>query len=131
MKKVLTVILAVAAVFFSACSAGDGVIDFAAAGKAGTTFRVSYNANGGSGAMSAQEIRIGVPDYLRDCTFNPPDSHYRFSCWNTKADGTGVDYQQGDKFSIKSSNQVLYAKWEVKVPEAYFAFESVDLPKSR
>ena len=98
MKKVLTVILAVASVFFSACSADDGVIDFAAARKASTTFKVSYNANGGSGSMKKQDFRIGAPEEINDCTFTAPTSEYKFSCWNTKADGSGESYNNHEKF---------------------------------
>ena len=79
--------------------------------------------------MEKQEFRIGVPDELRSCTFTPPASKYEFSCWNTKADGTGIDYQQGDEFEIQTSNQVLYAKWVVKIPESYFTLESTDFSK--
>jgi len=37
-------------------------------------------------------------------------NHY-FSLWNTKADGTGVNYNSGDVFSMPKKNIYLYAKW--------------------
>jgi hypothetical protein len=39
-------------------------------------------------------------------------THYSdtFLCWNTQADGFGLDYQTGTTFKI-SSNTTLYAKW--------------------
>lgn len=36
---------------------------------------------------------------------------YTFLCWNTKADGTGTDYYEGDKVVIYDVSLDLYAKW--------------------
>ena len=37
--------------------------------------------------------------------------------WNTKADGTGTQYKEGDKVKITSSNIILYAQFKEDSPE--------------
>ncbi len=37
---------------------------------------------------------------------------FRFVCWNTKPDGTGVDYNVGDKVDAPLESITLYVKWE-------------------
>ena len=37
--------------------------------------------------------------------------------WNTKADGTGTQYKEGDKIKITSSNIILYAQFKEDSPE--------------
>nr|WP_243735216.1 Ig-like domain repeat protein [Paenibacillus turpanensis] len=39
-------------------------------------------------------------------------NNYAFAGWNTKADGTGTTYQEGDTFTIGAGHFKLYAKWE-------------------
>ena len=37
---------------------------------------------------------------------------YLFAGWNTKADGSGKQYNSGDAFVIPSKNISLYAQWK-------------------
>ena len=41
-------------------------------------------------------------------------SGYKFEAWNTSADGTGIEYNSGDKFEIEGHTR-LYAQWS-KIP---------------
>lgn len=43
-------------------------------------------------------------------------SGYVFKGWNTKADGSGTAYKEGDKYSLTDEEDLLYAQWE-KVKE--------------
>ena len=61
--------------------------------------------------MKKQDFRIGAPEEINDCTFTAPTSEYKFSCWNTKADGSGESYNNHEKFCIDSADVVLYAIW--------------------
>ena len=38
--------------------------------------------------------------------------HHDFVCWNTKSDGTGLDFNENDLFTI-NADTVLYAKWKL------------------
>ena len=49
-------------------------------------------------SMKKQDFRIGAPEEINDCTFTAPTSEYKFSCWNTKADGSGESYNNHEKF---------------------------------
>lgn len=70
------------------------------------TITVSFDANGGEGAMTPLEgTEVTVPG----CSF--AQGGYSFAGWNTKKDGTGTQYAPGDK--IKNT-ATLYAQWKIK-----------------
>lgn len=76
--------------------------------KPTTTYTVSYDANGGSGAPSSQSKLID-----RDITLTssqPTRSGYIFMGWNTAADGSGTNYSSGQLYT-SNGNVTLYAKW--------------------
>ncbi len=67
---------------------------------------VTFNANGGSGAMSSQTA--SVPTSLTLNTFTR--TGFSFSGWNTIANGTGTPYANGATYSF-SADITLYAQW--------------------
>ena len=67
---------------------------------------VTFNANGGSGTMTAQTAN--VPTALKANTFTR--TGYTFSSWNTQANGNGTSYTDGATYSF-STNITLYAQW--------------------
>ena len=71
--------------------------------------RVNFNANGGSGSMSSQVFEKGVPQTLNSNTFTR--AGYTFTCWNTKADGSGTSYTNGQRVTV-NTNTTLYAQWK-------------------
>lgn len=77
-------------------------------------YTIEFNANGGTGSMDPQQIDSGVTESLKQSTFEKDG--YSFAFWNTKANGSGVSYE--DKESVKNlgteDNQVitLYAMYE-------------------
>ena len=73
------------------------------------TYTISYNANGGSGAPTAQTKTYGTD--LTLTTSTPTRSGYTFNGWNTKSDGSGTNYSAGGKFTT-NANTTLYAKWK-------------------
>lgn len=101
------------------------------------TYAVSYNANGGSGAPSAQTKTYGETLTLsstrptrsngtgsnRTVTYNgnsgtagrasdtvTPVRTYTFSKWNTQSGGGGTDYSPGGSYTANAA-ATLYAQW--------------------
>lgn len=73
-----------------------------------THYTVSFNANGGSGAPSAQTKWYGEALALSSTT--PTRTGYTFNGWNTKADGSGTNYAAGGNYTGNAA-LTLYAKW--------------------
>ena len=70
---------------------------------------ISYNANGGEGTISNQQVVYNTPINLSKNTFTKEG--YTFKEWNTKADGSGTSYTDEQEVSL-SSNLELYAQWQ-------------------
>ena len=74
------------------------------------TYTISYNANGGSNAPSAQTKNYGSSVTIAGDSTHPTRTGYSFSTWNTKADGSGTNYAKGATYST-NANLTLYAIW--------------------
>ncbi|UKK68638.1 InlB B-repeat-containing protein [Prevotella communis] len=76
------------------------------------SYTVHFNANGGTGTMADQTLTLGDENPLSPCTFTRIG--FDFAGWNTKADGSGTSYADGEKVTdIAAAGQTitLYAKW--------------------
>ena len=76
------------------------------------TFIITYDANGGENAPNSQ-----TKDKDKDITLSdiiPTRNGYIFEGWNSKSDGSGLDYQSGSTYSNNESI-TLYAKWKDSV----------------
>lgn len=73
-----------------------------------TSYKISYNANGGSGAPSAQTKWHGTD--IKLSTTKPSRTGYTFSKWNTNASGTGTSYNSGATYTANTA-ATLYAVW--------------------
>ena len=81
-----------------------------------SSYTVTFNANGGTGAMSAQTITADTSTALHANSFTR--SGYTFSGWNTASNGGGTAY--ADKASVTlSANLTLYAQWTQNAPATY------------
>ena len=74
-----------------------------------STYTISYNANGGSGAPGSQTKTHGTD--LKLSSTKPTRSGYTFVNWNTKSDGSGTNYASGATYNT-NANITLYAIWE-------------------
>lgn len=74
------------------------------------SYRVSYNANGGSGAPGAQTRWWG--EKLTLSNTRPTRTGHNFKGWATSSNG-GVAYQPGGQYG-KDSNVTLYAVWKAQ-----------------
>ena len=72
------------------------------------TYKVSYNANGGSGAPSAQTKTYGQT--LTLSTTKPTRTNYTFKGWSTSASATTATYSAGGSYTANSA-ATLYAVW--------------------
>ena len=70
---------------------------------------ITYNANGGSGAPSTQNVYVGSNSLS---TVEPTRSGYEFLGWATSASATSAEYSPGNTINIGNSNVVLYAVWK-------------------
>ena len=73
------------------------------------TYTVSYNANGGSGAPSAQTKTYGTS--LTLSTTKPTRTGYTFLGWATSASATSASYSAGSSYTA-NSGATLYAVWK-------------------
>lgn len=73
-------------------------------------YTISYNANGGSGAPSAQTKVYNTT--LTLSSTRPTRTGYNFKKWNTAQGGTGTNYNPGASYTANAA-ATLYAQWEV------------------
>ena len=69
---------------------------------------ITFHANGGTGSMDDQTVSYGIGADLRANTFIKSGSV--FAKWNTKEDGSGADYVNGENVTLFESME-LYAIW--------------------
>lgn len=71
--------------------------------------RLFYDANGGEGTMSPsvgkaeEQVTVKKNEFTRD--------GYEFTGWNIEADGSGKDYDPGDKYTLTDGEDKLFAQW--------------------
>lgn len=105
MRKTITILLATVLLFPLFVSCNNGSVDDA------FNCTVTFDGNGAtSGEMPAQTVGIGVDTRLNANTFEKTD--FRFAGWNTKADGSGTAYADGQSISV-TENTILYAQWSL------------------
>lgn len=71
-----------------------------------TSYKVTFNANNGSGGPSSQTKWHG--EALSLTTSKPTRTGYTFSHWDTKADGSGTNYSSGGTY-LANAAVTLYA----------------------
>ncbi len=76
-----------------------------------TTYTVSYNANGGTGAPASQTKTEGVS--LKLSSGVPTREGYDFAGWATSPNATAALYQPGDLYDV-DADVTLYAVWTEK-----------------
>lgn len=77
--------------------------------KYNTTYTVSYNANGGTGAPSSQTKTYGQT--LTLSSTKPTRTGYTFLGWSTSSTATSATYSAGGSYTANTS-ATLYAVWQ-------------------
>lgn len=70
---------------------------------------ITFNANGGSGSVSAISTYVGVSNTIPSNSLTR--TGYTFNGWNTASDGSGTAYATGSTIT-PSGNVTLYAQWK-------------------
>lgn len=81
-------------------------------GNASTSsrFTIVYNLNEGLGTFATDSFPYSQATTIRKCTYLR--ARYAFAGWNTKSNGSGLDYEAGTTFTV-TQNITLYAKWNL------------------
>lgn len=91
-------------------------------------FTITYDANGAtSGTVPESQTKLETIDLiLQENSGTLYNTRHPFCGWNTKADGTGIFYAEGDVISV-DENITLYAMWAFptvkKALEYIYAYE--------
>ena len=101
MKKLSVLLLALGLVLLMGCE--QPTVDSTPA-----TYTVTYDANGGSGTMSAQTFTAGTAQNLNANAFTAPEGN-GFVGWATTETGD-VAYANSASYTA-TANTTLYAKW--------------------
>ncbi|MBQ8702006.1 MAG: chitobiase/beta-hexosaminidase C-terminal domain-containing protein [Prevotella sp.] len=75
-------------------------------------YTVTYDANTGTGTMTDTNSPYFAGSTVTTKTNTFEKGGYEFAGWNTKADGSGTSYDEGDEFTL-NGNTTLYAQWTV------------------
>ena len=96
-----------------AANPGDIVVLYAQWEK--NKYKISYDSNGGDGEMNDTIVNYGEETTLTNNAYTK--TGYRFSSWNTKADGSGTTYTNGQSIKNLTNKDdetiTLYAQWLV------------------
>ncbi len=74
-------------------------------------YTITFNANGGEGNMEPQRFEVGVDTALNTNAFTR--ENYKFTGWNTAADGSGATYADEGAILELSGDMTLYAQWQI------------------
>ena len=80
---------------------------------------LTYDGNGATsgstsstGGVTGRDVTVAENGFDRVLNAGSYSFEYTFAGWNTRADGTGVDYEPGYPYELTEGNDVLYAQWE-------------------
>ena len=74
-------------------------------------YTITFNANGGEGSMEPQHFEVGVDTALNTNAFTR--ENYKFTGWNTAADGSGATYADEGAILELAGDMTLYAQWQI------------------
>ena len=112
---------------FAIRKGATGDLSIVAVWKALDTYTISYDANCGTGTIKTQSKYKG-----ESLTISSGEdlgrAGYTFSCWNTKADGTGSNYNPNDAYGADADLR-LYAKWSPVKYSIKYGFDGGSFPE--
>lgn len=103
--------------FLSWTPTGSGIIGTSnrtfTANFRGNEITITYNANDGSGAPSAQKYTYSSGNVTLSST-KPTRTGYDFLGWASSSTATSAEYSAGQTVTQWTSNKTLYAVWQIK-----------------
>jgi uncharacterized repeat protein (TIGR02543 family) len=93
----------------SSVSTGTFAVVYSTGSARPAAYTVKYDNNNGNGAVPSQTVQPGSSITLSNGSGVSKNDHL-FGGWNTRADGTGTDYNVGSSFT-PTADITLYAKW--------------------
>ncbi|MCL1982046.1 MAG: InlB B-repeat-containing protein [Clostridiales bacterium] len=84
------------------------------------TAKVIYNPNGGNGSINTVPVPINTYYTIVSQGYTKPG--FTFIGWNTKADGTGTSYQNGQTIYV-TADITLYAQWKDDCAKCYVTYK--------
>lgn len=93
-----------------------------------STYIISYNANGGTGAPSSQTKYHDIALTLK--TGAPTKTGYTFMGWGTSSTSTSASYQPGGSYT-NNATTTLYAVWKKDITLSYNANSGSGAPASQ
>ncbi len=91
---------------------------------------ITFNANGTGVTGLPSTITVDYNAATAIPSSAPTRTNFTFKGWNTKADGTGIDYSAGQSIAHLTANLPLYAKWEAYPVVTYNANSGTDAPSA-
>ncbi len=73
---------------------------------------ITYDSNGGTGEMSSTKVPAGDKATISENGFDNSSNFRYFTSWNTKKDGSGIDYSPGAVIT-PDADMTLFAKWRL------------------
>ena len=73
-------------------------------------YTITFDGNGGEGSMEPQRFEVGVDTALNTNAFTR--ENYKFTGWNTAADGSGATYADEGAILELTGDMTLYAQWQ-------------------
>lgn len=92
-------------------------VSFSVSVPAWTSYTISYNANGGSGAPGSQTK--WKDQTLKLSTTKPTRTGYSFQGWSTSSTATSATYSAGGNYTANSA-ATLYAVWKANTYQVIF-----------
>ena len=87
--------------------------------KYSTSYTLSYNANGGSGAPGSQNKPTSSPNWYAISDIKPTREGYTFLGWAESNSATSAEYVNGEFITLEK-DQTLYAVWRKNTLKVYF-----------
>ncbi len=86
-------------------------------------YSITFLPNEGTGTMDPQTAESGETVTLQSNIFTREG--YKFTGWNTQADGGGAGFEDGETFTL-AENLTLYAQWQLDQYEITWSIEGED-----